>query len=81
MNPEELARKNIDGQLAQAGWCVQDRAQMNLYAGSGVAVCEFPVERRLEAVREVESAVEVGLKRPGRLRQAVLRFAFEGRLR
>ncbi len=44
MNPEELARKNIDGQLAQAGWFVQDRAQMNLYAGRGVAVREFPVE-------------------------------------
>jgi type I restriction enzyme S subunit len=38
------------------------------------------VERRLSVVREVESAVEVGLVRAGRLRQAVLRSAFEGRL-
>ncbi len=38
------------------------------------------VERRLEAVRGVEAAVEAGLKRAGRLRQAVLRSAFEGRL-
>ena len=38
------------------------------------------VERRLESARAVESAVEVGLKRAGRLRQAVLRSAFEGRL-
>jgi type I restriction enzyme S subunit len=38
------------------------------------------VERRLESARAVESAVEAGLKRSGRLRQAVLRSAFEGRL-
>ena len=38
------------------------------------------VERRLSVVGEVESAVEVGLVRAGRLRQAVLRSAFEGRL-
>jgi len=38
------------------------------------------VERRFESVRAVEAAVEAGLKRAGRLRQAVLRSAFEGRL-
>jgi type I restriction enzyme S subunit len=38
------------------------------------------VERRLSVVGEVESAVEAGLVRAGRLRQAVLRSAFEGRL-
>ncbi len=38
------------------------------------------VERRLSVVGEVESAVEVGLVRAGRLRQSVLRSAFEGRL-
>jgi type I restriction enzyme S subunit len=38
------------------------------------------VERRLSVVAEVESAVEAGLVRAGRLRQAVLRSAFEGRL-
>jgi len=37
-------------------------------------------ERRLSVVGEVESAVEVGLVRAGRLRQSVLRSAFEGRL-
>ena len=44
MNPEELARQNIDEQLTAAGWTVQDRARMNLYAGRGVAVREFPLE-------------------------------------
>ena len=37
-------------------------------------------ERRLESARAVEAAAEAGLKRAGRLRQAVLRSAFEGRL-
>jgi hypothetical protein len=40
----------------------------------------FNDEWRLLLVEEVESAVEVGLVRAGRLRQAVLRSAFEGRL-
>ena len=38
------------------------------------------VERRLESARAVESAVDAGLKWAARLRQAVLRAAFEGRL-
>ena len=38
------------------------------------------VERRLSVVEEMEQAVESNLARAGRLRQAVLRRAFEGRL-
>jgi type I restriction enzyme, S subunit len=38
------------------------------------------VERRLSVAREVESVVEKALARAARLRQAVLRSAFEGRL-
>jgi len=41
--PESLARENIDAQLAACGWVIQDRARMNLYAGRGVAVREFPL--------------------------------------
>lgn len=41
--PEELARINIDKQLTACGWTVQSRAEMNLYAGRGVAVREFPL--------------------------------------
>jgi hypothetical protein len=37
-------------------------------------------ERRLVAGWAVDAAVEAGLKRAGRLRQAVLKAAFEGRL-
>jgi len=36
--------------------------------------------RRLSVVGEVESAVEVGLVGAARLKQSVLRSAFEGRL-
>lgn len=39
--PEQKARLDIDGALRAAGWIVQDRAEMNLAAGAGVAVREF----------------------------------------
>jgi type I restriction enzyme S subunit len=38
------------------------------------------VERRLSMARQVESAVEIALARAARLRQAVLKAAFEGKL-
>ena len=41
--PEELARVNIDKQLTACGWTVQSRSEMNLYAGRGIAVREFPL--------------------------------------
>ncbi|WP_217644743.1 hypothetical protein [Geodermatophilus amargosae] len=37
---EQRARVLIDSQLSAAGWTVQDRAAMNLFAGPGVAVRE-----------------------------------------
>ena len=43
MNPEDRARQDIDRLLAQAGWSVQNRDAVNLYAGAGVAVREFPL--------------------------------------
>jgi type I restriction enzyme, R subunit len=44
MTPEEEARKNIDDMLHNAGWTLQDYKNVNLGAGSGVAVREFPVK-------------------------------------
>jgi len=41
--PEQLAREKIDAMLAASGWVVQDRDEMNLSAGPGVAVREFPL--------------------------------------
>lgn len=42
-NPEQVARDTIDAKLRQAGWVVQSHSQMNITAGLGVAVCEFPM--------------------------------------
>jgi len=36
--PEELARQNIDKQLAACGWEVQNRTGINLFSNRGVAV-------------------------------------------
>jgi type I restriction enzyme, R subunit len=43
--PEAKAREKIDALLAQAGWLVQDRADMNLTASDGIAVREFKLEK------------------------------------
>jgi len=39
--PEQRARQDIDAALRAAGWVIQDRDEMNLSAGPGVAVREF----------------------------------------
>ncbi|MCB9764944.1 MAG: DEAD/DEAH box helicase family protein [Alphaproteobacteria bacterium] len=41
MTPEQQARQDIDAQLLQAGWIVQDARAINLGAGRGVAVREY----------------------------------------
>src|SRR5438067_5772869 len=40
MTPEEKAREQIDSQLLQCGWIIQDRSAINLAAGRGVAIRE-----------------------------------------
>ncbi len=40
--PEARARQHIDAMLSKAGWLVQDRADVNLHAGPGIAVREVP---------------------------------------
>ncbi|HRA64523.1 MAG TPA: type I restriction-modification enzyme R subunit C-terminal domain-containing protein [Caldilinea sp.] len=42
--PEAKARKQIDRMLADAGWVVQDRADFNPAAATGIAVREFPLK-------------------------------------
>ena len=44
MTPEAKARQLIDDKLTQAGWVVQDMKQLNLAAGAGVAVREYPTD-------------------------------------
>jgi type I site-specific restriction endonuclease len=40
MPDPDLARIDIDHQLEEAGWIVQDRYQMNIFAGEGVPIRE-----------------------------------------
>ena len=44
MTPETKARQHIDQKLTQAGWLVQDMRLLNLAAGVGVAVREYPTD-------------------------------------
>ncbi len=44
MTPEQLARQNIDRQLEDAGWVLQDYKALNLGAARGVAIREFPTD-------------------------------------
>ena len=44
MTPEARARQSIDLKLIQAGWVVQDMKSLNLGAGAGVAVREYPTD-------------------------------------
>ncbi|MGI8836268.1 MAG: DEAD/DEAH box helicase family protein [Pyrinomonadaceae bacterium] len=42
--PEQKARRLIDQKLDSAGWIVQDREELDLTAGRGIAVREFPMK-------------------------------------
>lgn len=46
LTPEQQAREKIDEQLEACGWVVQDFTSMNIHAGPGVAVREFPLKWR-----------------------------------
>lgn len=57
---EARARKRIDEQLVQAGWSVQDKKDLNLFAGPGVAVREAvmkPGHGRVDYLLYVDKAV------------------------
>ena len=41
--PEDRARANIDRLLTAAGWLIQNRDSINIEAGRGVAIREFPL--------------------------------------
>ena len=45
--PEQKARREIDADLAAAGWVVQGRDEIYITAGRGVAVLELPMPWRL----------------------------------
>jgi type I restriction enzyme, R subunit len=41
---EQAARRDIDANLSAAGWIVQTRDELDLTAGRGIAVWEFPLQ-------------------------------------
>ncbi|QNR25512.1 type I restriction endonuclease subunit R [Croceimicrobium hydrocarbonivorans] len=43
-NPEQKARDNIDKMLVEAGWIVQSKKKVDLYASKGVAVREYQTD-------------------------------------
>ena len=45
LTPEQKARIHIDKALEAAGWEVQNRDEINLYAGPGVAVRGYPLKQ------------------------------------
>ena len=45
MDPEEQARQGIDKMLEASGWVIQDYNNLELGAGFGVAVREYPLSR------------------------------------
>src|SRR4030042_1930765 len=42
--PEQKARRQIDTDLTAAGWIVQSLGELDLTAGRGIAVREFPMK-------------------------------------
>ncbi|MCW3102321.1 MAG: putative type modification methyltransferase, subunit [Bacteroidetes bacterium] len=43
-NPEQIARDHIDSQLIACGWLIQDKKRINLSAGLGIAIREYPTD-------------------------------------
>ena len=67
---EAVARVEIDAALAAAGWAVQDRGAVNLFAAPGVAVREFPLahghgEADYLLFVDAQAVGAVEAKRPG----------------
>ena len=67
LTPEQLARRQIDAQLAACGWVVQDYKAVDFSAGRGIALREVPlttgpcdylllVDRKALGVIEAEKA-------------------------
>ncbi len=42
--PEQRARRDIDAELMAAGWTVQDREDLDLTVGRGIAVRNFTMK-------------------------------------
>ncbi len=43
---EQHRRRNINNALPALGWLIQDREHVDITAGRGAAICEFPLKSR-----------------------------------
>jgi type I restriction enzyme R subunit len=75
MNPEQEARVEIDRQLEQSGWQVQDADEMNIFAAQGVAVREVALKK---GHGQVDYLLFVGGKAVGVLEAKKLGFPLTG---
>lgn len=41
LSPEQIAREKIDSELVKCGWIIQDKSNINLAAGPGIAIREY----------------------------------------
>lgn len=44
LTPEQRAREQIDRLLTDCGWIIQDKTTVNLNAGTGIAIREYPTD-------------------------------------
>ena len=43
---EQHRRRNVNNALPASGWLIQDRKRVDITAGRGAAICEFPLKSR-----------------------------------
>lgn len=44
LNPEQKARQQIDNELIECGWIIQDKSRINLSEGIGIAIREYQTD-------------------------------------
>jgi len=57
MSLEGNARQQIDKNLIQVGWIIQNKNQINLSAGLGIAVREYPTDSISPALQKPEDKI------------------------
>jgi len=83
LTPDAQHKINLEKvDVARANLSLADIREMKILLPSLIEQRRIvvEVERRLSVVQEVEAAVQANLRRAARLRQAILKRAFEGRL-
>jgi type I restriction enzyme R subunit len=56
--PEQIARDRIDRMLAEAGWSVQDKNQIDFGSTKGIAVREYPMDSGPDFVQSKSKSIQ-----------------------